>query len=66
MPALNDGVIRGGELKNTTVGVNWYVNQNMRFMFNWIHGTVDKFAVNSNVNTGADYDAFAMRTQVAF
>ncbi|SFL65931.1 phosphate-selective porin OprO and OprP [Bradyrhizobium sp. NFR13] len=64
--SLNDGVIRGGELKNTTVGVNWYVNQNMRFMFNWIHGTVDKFAVNSNVNTGADYDVFAMRTQVAF
>jgi len=64
--SLNDGNIRGGELKNTTVGLNWYVNQNMRFMFNWIHGTVDKFAVNSAVNTGADYDVFAMRTQVAF
>jgi len=64
--SLNDLNVRGGELKNTTVGVNWYVNDNMRFMFNWIHGTVDKFAVNSNVNTGADYDVFAMRTQVAF
>lgn len=65
--SLNDGVaIRGGELKNTTVGLNWYVNNNMRFMFNWIHGTVDKVAVGSNVNTGADYDVFAMRTQVAW
>lgn len=64
---LNDGVVRGGELNSTTVGLNWYVNQNMRFMFNWIHGTVDKFAVATpNTNTGADYDVFAMRTQVAF
>jgi phosphate-selective porin OprO and OprP len=64
---LNDyaGGVRGGELKNTTVGVNWYVNNNMRFMFNWIHGTVDKFNT-AGVNTGADYDVFAMRTQVAW
>jgi phosphate-selective porin OprO and OprP len=47
--------------------VNWYVNNNMRFMFNWIHGTVDKFATaGSSVNSGADYDVFAMRTQVAW
>lgn len=57
--------LRGGELKNTTVGVNWYVNNNMRFMFNWIHGTVDKFTT-TGVNNGADYDVFAMRTQVAW
>jgi phosphate-selective porin OprO/OprP len=63
--SLNDLDIRGGELKSTTVGVNWYVNDNMRFMFNWIHGTVDKFN-NAGVNTGANYDAFAMRTQIAF
>jgi len=63
--SLNDANIRGGELKNTTVGVNWYVNQNMRFMFNWIHGEVEKSTV-AGVNTGADYDVFAMRTQVAF
>lgn len=64
---LNDyvGGVRGGELKNTTVGVNWYVNNNMRFMFNWIHGTVDKINT-AGVNTGADYDVFAMRTQVAW
>lgn len=64
---LNDysGGIRGGELKNTTVGLNWYVNNNTRFMFNWIHGTVDKFNT-AGINTGADYDVFAMRTQVAW
>lgn len=63
--SLNDLNIRGGELKNTTVGVNWYLNQNMRFMFNWIHGQVDK-STAANVDTGASYDVFAMRTQVAF
>lgn len=62
---LNDLNIRGGELKNTTVGLNWYVNQNMRFMFNWINGRVDK--VNAaGLDAGASYNVFAMRTQVAF
>lgn len=62
---LNDLTVRGGELKNTTVGLNWYVNNNTRFMFNWINGTVDKFNT-AGINTGADYNAFAMRTQVAW
>lgn len=62
---LNDLNVRGGELKNTSVAVNWYVNSNMRFMFNWINGTVDKTNA-ANVAVGADYNVFAMRTQVAF
>jgi Phosphate-selective porin O and P len=39
---LNDLNVLGGELRNTTVGVNWYVNTNVRFMFDWIHGCVAK------------------------
>ena len=62
---LNDANIRGGELKSSTVGLNWYVNQNMRFMFNWIHGEVAK-SNTAGLNNGAEYDVFAMRTQVAF
>lgn len=62
---LNDLNILGGELKNTTVGVNWYVNANVRFMFDWIHGSVAKRNA-ANADIGASYDAFAMRTQVAF
>ena len=62
---LNDLNVVGGELRNTTVAVNWYVNQNMRFMFDWIHGKVDKTTA-ANANIGASYDVFAMRTQVAF
>lgn len=64
---LNDQNVFGGELRNTTVGVNWYVNENMRFMFNWIHGKVAKSAAPpANTDIGASYDVFAMRTQVYF
>jgi phosphate-selective porin OprO/OprP len=63
--SLNDLAVLGGELKSTTVGLNWYVNSNMRFMFDWIHGSVAK-TNTANADTGAHYDVFAMRTQVAF
>jgi phosphate-selective porin OprO/OprP len=62
---LNDLNVLGGELKNTTVAVNWYVNTNVRFMFDWVHGQVDKTTA-ANADIGAHYDVFAMRTQVAF
>jgi phosphate-selective porin OprO/OprP len=62
---LNDQTVLGGEEKSTTVGVNWYVNQNIRFMFNWVHGQVDKRNL-ANADIGAHYDAFGMRTQLAF
>ena len=62
---LNDFLVRGGEMKNTTVGLNWYVNSNMRFMFNWVHGQVDKTTA-ANLDIGAKYDVYSMRTQVAF
>lgn len=64
---LNDKAVLGGELKSTTVGLNWYVNSNMRFMFDWIHGSVAKTsAAPASNDIGAHYDVFAMRTQVAF
>ena len=62
---LNDQLVFGGTQKNITVGVNWYLNDNMRLMFNWVHGQVDKTNV-AGADRGAKYDAFAMRTQFAF
>lgn len=57
----------GGKQKVYTAGLNWYVNRNIRFMFNYLHGTIDKQAsATSFTDTGAKFDAFAMRTQVAF
>jgi phosphate-selective porin OprO/OprP len=62
---LNDKLVFGGKQENVTVGLNWYLNDNMRLMFNWIHGTVGKTNL-ANQDLGAKYDAFAMRTQWAF
>jgi phosphate-selective porin OprO and OprP len=34
---LNDGAIRGGELSDITLGVNWYLASNAKVMINYIH-----------------------------
>jgi phosphate-selective porin OprO/OprP len=62
---LNDANVFGGKQSNLTVGLNWYVNENMRFMLNWVNGRVEKRNV-AGVDTGAKYNAIAMRAQVAF
>jgi len=62
---LNDANVFGGKQSNLTLGLNWYVNENMRFMLNWINGRVEKRNV-AGVDTGASYNAVAMRAQVAF
>ena len=43
------------------------VTPNVRFMFNYLHGDIAKQASATNAgDVGARFDAFAMRTQVAF
>src|ERR1700722_14486480 len=76
--ALTNGAA-GGQQNITTVGLNWYVNRNVRFMVNYLHGTIDKFsdaatpavaglnpAFPVGTDIGAKFDALAMRTQIAF
>jgi phosphate-selective porin OprO/OprP len=59
--------VAGGEQTIYTAGLNWYVNRNIRFMLNYLHGTVKKQeSATSTVNTGANFDAVAGRMQVAF
>jgi len=41
---LNSGQVSGGRNQNMTVGLNWWLNPNMRFMVNYVCG----FVQNSN------------------
>jgi phosphate-selective porin OprO and OprP len=59
--------VAGGRQTIYTLALNWYVNGNVRFMFDYLHGTIGKQISPTNFSdAGARFDAFAMRTQVAF
>ena len=59
--------VAGGRQTIYTLALNWYVNRNVRFMFDYLHGTVGKQISPTNFgDAGARFDALAMRTQVAF
>ena len=59
--------VAGGRQTIYTAALNWYINGNVRFMFDYLHGTVAKqiSAINAG-DAGSKFDALAMRTQVAF
>lgn len=54
---LSDSGVSGGKLKDITVGLNWYLNPNMRIMWNYVRSDLD--------NVG-NADLFLMRFQVDF
>lgn len=59
--------IAGGRQTVYTAALNWYINDNVRFMFDYLHGDVSRLPnPTSTVNAGSKFDAIAMRTQVAF
>lgn len=59
--------VAGGRQLVYTVALNWYVNRNVRFMFDYLHGDVARQLTATNfTDTGSKFNAFAMRTQVAF
>ncbi len=54
---LNDDPITGGELKDITLGVNWYLNPNVRAMLNY---------VGADLDTVGDADILQLRFQIDF
>lgn len=54
---LNDGFVRGGELCNTTLGANWYLNPNTRISLNF---------TRADLEGGGAADLFGIRFQIDF
>ena len=50
--------IQGGKAFATTVGLNWYLNPNMRIMLNWVHSELE--------DTNGAIDGIQVRVQVTF
>jgi phosphate-selective porin OprO/OprP len=75
-PPGTTGAVGGGNQAVYAVGLNWYPNANIRFLFDYLHGSVDKRfstaagggAAGTTLGTavGGDFDAVAMRMQFAF
>jgi len=59
---VTDQDISGGEMNNYTLGANWYLNNNMRLMANYIFVDTDNSAVTAN----DDPQILLLRSQVSF
>jgi len=49
---LSDGGIDGGRQTNLTAALNWYINDDARVMFNYVHGRVDDRRTAPAVDNG--------------
>jgi phosphate-selective porin OprO/OprP len=59
--------VAGGRQTVYTLALNWYVNGNVRFMLDYLHGNVSKqVSPVSAADAGSKFDAVALRTQFAF
>ena len=65
-PAALAGVVRGGEQKIYTAGVNWYLNPSMRVMLDYQHVKVDRLDGKTGAQIGQNYDAVAARFQLNY
>jgi phosphate-selective porin OprO/OprP len=65
---MNDGAFQGGEMKNFTVALNWYVNENVRFMFGYdrILEIKNSPLVTASGGKPDGLNTFMFRSQIAF
>lgn len=63
--ATPTGGIRGGEQKIATVGLNWYLNPDMRFMLDYSHVEIDRLT-GTGADQGQKFNTIALRSQLTF
>lgn len=64
---LNDRDIEGGHEQNVTFGINWYLNDHLRLMANYVLVNNDRFAdADGNLNGNDDFDLLQVRLQADF
>jgi len=59
------GGVRGGEQKITTVGLNWYPNNTVRFLLDYQWARVKRLNA-AGASIGEDVDVVSLRSQFAF
>jgi phosphate-selective porin OprO/OprP len=60
---LNNGLIQGGESDAIEAGVNWYLSNNLKIQFEYLHQ--DRYHMKAPALPG-DLDGFGIRTQFFF
>ena len=68
---LTDNLIRGGEMQNITLGLNWYVNPYCKCVVNYIHSWSNSRPIRNGIIQGNQFiasetDAWCMRAQLDF
>jgi phosphate-selective porin OprO/OprP len=64
--APSAGAVRGGEQKIATVGVNWYLNPDIRFMLDYSHVEIDRLVQTTGADLGQKFNTIALRSQLTF
>ena len=64
-PAACFDAIRGGEQKISTIGLNWYLNPDIRLMFDYLHVDVNRLNA-AGLQVGQTYNAIGVRGQYVF
>jgi len=59
---LSDASVDGGELTDTTLGLNWYLNPFTRIMFNWVHEELEP----SGAGPDGEADIYMVRFAFGF
>ncbi len=63
--AIATNGVRGGEQRITTLGLNWYPNQTVRFILNYQNAQVDRLN-NAGAQIGEDFHIISLRSQFSF